>query len=184
MSLTNNNGPTSLGVLGIHSLIPLAPLVNIVSEWASIIPLVCHLASFQHSHQLIGNVALTGRLHVGLFPKLGVTSNIAQFLEEGSEYIDRASNAGHTSYEVWDVNWGSTFPYANGAATSMILAYALKGLKHEIYVSGNLASTDRAVPKMPPQSKVERRSTFGNLLEHIRRSDVCTFHVRASLSRH
>lgn len=100
MGLTNYNGPANLGTLDIHCLIPLAPLAKIFAEWIVIIPLVCHLASIQQSYQLIGNIALTGLLHVGLFPKLGVTDNIARFLKEGCEYIDRASSTGNTKQEV------------------------------------------------------------------------------------
>jgi len=48
-------------------------------------------------------------------------------VEEGSEFLERAAAKGNRNTEVWDVNWGSTFPCANGAASTLITALALKG---------------------------------------------------------
>jgi hypothetical protein len=52
------------------SVIPIPPLPNIVSEWASLIPLAIYLASYRYDHRLVGKIALHGRLSVGIFPKL------------------------------------------------------------------------------------------------------------------
>ena len=79
------------------------------------IPLLCHITSRHHDHDFIGQAALTGRIHISLFPRLGVLKGIARLLEEGSEFLDRATSTGDRRSDVWDVNWGSVFPCAGGA---------------------------------------------------------------------
>ena len=117
---------TNLGALNISPFLPVPHLPNIVAEWAAIIPLVCHLASYKHDYQLLGHVALTGRISVDLLPRLGVLAGIARLLNKGPEFIDEASSKGFANRKVWDVKWGGTFPCANGAASAMIARYALK----------------------------------------------------------
>lgn len=69
-----------------------------------------------------------------------MADNIAHFVEQGPEYLDRASTAGHSSQQVWDVNWGSRFPCANGAAVSILSSHVLRNVKDLICLSGTLRS--------------------------------------------
>lgn len=109
-----------LGSLGVDALIPFPLLPTIISEWAAIIPLVCHLASQRDDYITTGDVALMGRLSVGLFPRLGTLSGLSRLLDRGTEYLDHASTKGGFSRTVRDVKWGSVFPCANGAACNTI----------------------------------------------------------------
>lgn len=104
-------------------------LPDIISEWAGIIPLVAHLADRRYAHQSVGQAALLGRLFLGLFPKLGVYSELAKLLRTGLAFLDDASSKGASSMVVWDVLWGGSFPCANGAASSAIVEYALSRQK-------------------------------------------------------
>ncbi|CAG9986765.1 unnamed protein product [Clonostachys byssicola] len=115
----------ALGSLGIVPLIPCPPLPLIITEWAAILPLICHLASQRDDYVTTGDVALQGKLSIGLFPRLGTLSGISRLLERGTEYLDFASTKGGSSRTVWDVKWGSVFPCANGAAIGAISAYLL-----------------------------------------------------------
>lgn len=121
-SNSRSNGPGTINYNAFFSL-PIPP--SIVAEWTALIPLVAHLASYRHDHQLAGEAALSGRLNVSLFPRLGVLDGIARLLAGGPDFLDRVSTLGEVSRHVWDVNWGSSFPCANGAASSIITAYAL-----------------------------------------------------------
>ncbi|RDW57266.1 hypothetical protein BP5796_12716 [Coleophoma crateriformis] len=111
---------SALGSLNIPAFFPVPPLMNIFAEWAALIPLVCHLASYRHAHQFVGQVTLLGRVSVGLFPKLGVLTGISRLIERSPEFLDTASMLGSSSRKVWDVKWGSTFPCANGAASDIL----------------------------------------------------------------
>lgn len=73
----------------------------------------------------MGEAGLMGRLSVNLFPKLGVTSGIAQFLDEGADFIDRTSKH-NQAHSVFDVTWGSHFPASNGSASTVIAKHALR----------------------------------------------------------
>lgn len=121
-SNSRSSGPGTITYNPFVSL-PIPP--NIVAEWTALIPLVAHLASYRHDHQLAGEAALSGRLNVSLFPRLGVLDGIARLLAGGPDFLDRVSTLGEVNRHVWDVNWGSSFPCANGAASSIITAYAL-----------------------------------------------------------
>ncbi|KAI9878618.1 MAG: hypothetical protein M1830_000385 [Pleopsidium flavum] len=138
MTTPTSAGPLNLGGHDIEAFLPIAPIPGTVAEWASLIPLVCHLASYQHDYTLAGEAALMGRLSLGMFPRLGVSSGIARLLEQGPEFLERAAAMGNSSCEVWDVNWGSTFPCANGAASAIITAFALKGVRNKIKISESL----------------------------------------------
>ena len=120
------NRPPNLGSTGAIAFFQLPPLPSIVAEWAALIPLIVHLASFQDDHQMIGEVALNCRLSTGLFPRLGHLNGIARLLRGGPGFLDRVSSTGSVSCIVWDVSWGSVFPCANGAARSLLTAYALR----------------------------------------------------------
>ena len=82
---------------------------------------------------MVGQLALTGHLTVGLFPKLGYLDSIWRLLQGGPDFLDRANAKSDSSYKVWDVNWGSVFTRANGSAASMITDYALR--KHKVAIS-------------------------------------------------
>ncbi|KAI1451389.1 hypothetical protein F4805DRAFT_463839 [Annulohypoxylon moriforme] len=120
MSVFFSGSEARLGSLGIAAFLPSLPLPNIIAEWAAILPLVCHLASQRDDYITTGDVALRGRLSIGLFPRLGTLSGLARLLEKGTKYLDRASTRGGSSRMVWDVKWGSVFPCANGAACTAI----------------------------------------------------------------
>lgn len=131
--------------------LPIPP--NIVAEWTALIPLVAHLASYRHDHQLAGEAALSGRLNVSLFPRLGVLDGIARLLAGEPDFLDRVSTFGEVSRHVWDVNWGSSFPCANGAASSIITAYAL----------GCAGSTTIRMPEhVPLVSKIQEAEPSAN----------------------
>lgn len=105
----------------------------ILAEWTSLIPLVSHLTSYQDDYQLIGRAALAGRLHVSFFPRLGMLHGIAGLLGGGPDFLDRLSSISQVSNSVWDINGGNTFPCANGAASEIITAYALRQQRSDIH---------------------------------------------------
>ncbi|KAK8071702.1 Peptidase family m3 [Apiospora saccharicola] len=125
MSIFSNPDEANLGSLNTVPLLPCPPLPNIVAEWAAILPLVCHLAGQRDDYKTTGDVALMGRLSVGIFPRLGTFSGLARLLDRSTKYLDYASTRGGTSRTVWDVKWGSVFPTANGAACAVISEYLL-----------------------------------------------------------
>ncbi|GME48831.1 uncharacterized protein LTHEOB_8542 [Neofusicoccum parvum] len=112
-----------LGTLNKPPLLPLPALPNIVSEWASLIPLVCHLSGSRDDYHTAGDVALLGRVSLGLFPKLGALAGVARLLERTPAFLDQASTRGGSGAVVWDVRWGSAFPAANGAAADVVARY-------------------------------------------------------------
>jgi hypothetical protein len=170
------NQPPNLGSTGAIAFFQLPPLPSIVAEWAALIPLIVHLASFQDDRRMIGEVALNLRLSIGLFPRLGRLNGIAKLLRGGPDFLDRVSSTGSLSSIVWDVSWGSVFPCANGAARDLLTAYALRRnpdvvdvkswtMKHVTHRETSTSSTaddsckthdsnasvaaDRAIPKSP-----------------------------------
>jgi hypothetical protein len=165
MAQFGSNGQSNLGSLGIRPFFNLAPLPTIVAEWTSLIPLVCHLASHQDSHRLAGELAITGSLYIGLFPKLGVLDSIARLIKDGTEFFDRASPTGNVGNEVWDVMWGSTFPCANGAASTIIAAYALRNSKKALDLD------DYHDGRIEKPTKLHRRSTTNSQLPFSRIHD-------------
>ncbi|SLM37403.1 hypothetical protein LPUS_07236 [Lasallia pustulata] len=127
-----SNSTVNLGTLQIAPILSTAQLPAIVAEWAGLLPLVIHLTSRHFDFQLAGEAALLGRISIGLFPKLGSLQSIARLLEGGEEFLERASIASDTMCGVYDVNWGSTFACANGAASSMVMTWALRRIKTSI----------------------------------------------------
>jgi hypothetical protein len=121
MSIFTTPNLASTGSLNIPAFFIVPPLPNFVAEWAALIPLICHLASYLHPHQLAGKVALLGRVSVTLFPKLGVLSGMSKLVERGPEFLDIASTIGPSSRNVWDVKWGGEFQCANGAASGYLI---------------------------------------------------------------
>lgn len=116
-----------LGTTGFQPFLSLASAPSTAFEWIALLPLIIHLASFRHAHKLVGKIALTGEISVPFLPRLGVLSSISDLLIEGSDFLDRACSISELRREVWDVNWGSVFPCANGAASDLVTKRALKG---------------------------------------------------------
>lgn len=127
MALFSSNSASDLGSINVkvQTLIPVPPLPNIVAEWSALIPLVCHLASYRHSHILAGEIALNRRVSIGICPPLSVLAGIADMLRRGPDYMDQVSTKGGEGKRVWDVNWGTVFPCANGAASNFLAKFAL-----------------------------------------------------------
>lgn len=156
-----NSQNETLGTININP--PLFSVRNapaIVFEWVALIPLVIYLVSYGYSRRLVGRTSLAGSINVGFFPRLGVLENVACLIKEGSDYLDRACSVSEFRKEVWDVNWGSQFPCANGSASDIIFSHALKSAEHPILatvempkspISGE-ASTNE-VQKMPKFSR-------------------------------
>ncbi|KAF7532344.1 hypothetical protein G7054_g8018 [Neopestalotiopsis clavispora] len=157
MSLFSSPSEAKFGSLAIEPLLPCPPLPNIVSEWAAILPLVCHLAGQKDDYITTGEVALMGRLSVGIFPRLGTLSGLARLLDRGTKYLDHASTRGGSSRTVYDVKWGSTFPCANGAVCAAISRY---------FLSRNKKPPQRMPETRPPQpdeGEDEKRALQGDL---------------------
>lgn len=127
-SISSSNGLSGLGTTGYDPILSLPNLPSILTEWTSLVPLVAHLASYEHDYQIAGVTSLIARIHVSLFPRLGVLMAQARLLIGGADFLDRVSIIGEVSLCVWDVNWGSTFPCANGSVSQIITNYALSGL--------------------------------------------------------
>ncbi|MCJ1454180.1 hypothetical protein MMC28_004531 [Mycoblastus sanguinarius] len=151
--MTINNGPTTIGTLSVSAYFPLPKIPAILSEWSALLPLICHLASSGEDHQMAGELALTGHLTVGLFPRLGYLDGISRFLDGGPDFLDRANTKGESSYKVWDVNWGSVFTRSNGAAISIITKYALRKRHKPVMMP-------ETVLVEPSHSKVEAPATI------------------------
>ncbi|KAI4215748.1 MAG: hypothetical protein LQ351_001735 [Letrouitia transgressa] len=150
--------PVNSGSLGLSPFIAITPVPTILAEWAALIPLICHLAGYDEDPQMVGELALTGHLVVEVFPKLGLLNGIRKLLEGGADFLDRANVVGSTSSKIWDVNWGSTFPCANGVATAMVTEYALNQRRHNVVqgpVNTSAVATDVEAkdPKSTPTAK-------------------------------
>ncbi|KAI4184403.1 MAG: hypothetical protein L6R41_004755 [Letrouitia leprolyta] len=115
----------SAGTLGLSPFISIPNIPPIITEWSALVPLASHLANHDDEHRLVGELALAGHLKVGLFPRLGYLHAISRLLEGVSDFCDRVNAKSASSYKIWDVNWGSVFTRANGAAASIITDWAL-----------------------------------------------------------
>lgn len=134
MSVFSSSGPPALGSINAPAYFPSPSIPHIVAELYAVLPLVLHLASYRSDHQLIGKTSLLGRLHISIFPKLGVLNGIASLLSEGPHFLDQASIKGGATQTVWDVMLGGYWPSANGSASSLINKYALK----DVHISTKL----------------------------------------------
>lgn len=101
----------------------------IIFEWVALLPLVIYLASNQLPHQLVGRISLLGSIGVSFFPPIGVLSHIASLLEDRFDFFDRASSISEVRRTVWDANWGSVFPCANGAASEILSKHTLSTIR-------------------------------------------------------
>ena len=214
MTESSSPSPANLGSLGIQSVLSTAPVLNIIAEWASVVPLACHIGGKQQDYALLGELALTGKLSVGLFEELGFAKGVARLLKEGPDFLDRASVRGDVSWEVWDVNWGSTFLCSNGAACATLTAYALRKVPRAINISDciqaeetkrqttstsvvalfDCSSTSAPFDKLEngtPESgpHIRRSETFRYFqddlsFEEVRSPSASTLHNRAASSSH
>lgn len=173
MSIFSSPDEANLGSLNIEPLLPCPPLPNIVAEWAAILPLVCHLAGQRDDYNTTGDVALMGRLSVGLFPRLGTLSGLARLLDRATKYLDYASTRGGTSRTVWDVKWGSVFPCANGAACALISEYLLARTREPPQrmpeTLSSLAEKKNYDEKCASQSRFKIRPVFSSFRSGLRR---------------
>ncbi|KAI1119212.1 hypothetical protein F5Y14DRAFT_125626 [Nemania sp. NC0429] len=162
-----------LGSLGIPPFIPVPALPNIIAEWAAILPLVCHLATQRDDYLTTGDIALRGRLCVGVFPRLGTLSGLGRLLERKNKYLDSASGRAGSSRTVWDVKWGSVFPCANGAACAAITRYLRsrdQASAPPLRMPERLSPPDSRPPQLPhlsfekpsPRSNISRISSCGD----------------------
>ncbi|KAL7817958.1 hypothetical protein V8C44DRAFT_319724 [Trichoderma aethiopicum] len=117
--------------------------LSIFFEWAGILPLAIYLAGTGFSHRLVGQTALAGFITVSLFPRLGVLESVAAFLREGADFLDRASSISELKRTVWDANFGSVFPCANGAASDILARHVIRSAR-EIEIPQDLAELTRA----------------------------------------
>ncbi|KAK6081010.1 hypothetical protein SCUP515_03152 [Seiridium cupressi] len=122
-SLFISGSEARFGALNVPGVIALPPLPNIISEWFAIVPLTCHLATPQYDHVILGEICFLGRIPVGLFPRLGTLSGLARLLCRGQEFFDGATTKGGISQTVWDVQWGSVFPAANGSVSAAVIQF-------------------------------------------------------------
>ncbi|RSL69577.1 hypothetical protein CEP53_002168 [Fusarium sp. AF-6] len=129
--MSSQDSPASFGSIGVEPpvLSVLSSPISIIFEWVALLPLAIYLASSRLPYRLVGQTALSGHVPIALFPRLGVLGTLADFLEQGQDFFDRASSVNDLSHKVWDVNWGSIFPCANGAVAAILSAYALRGVK-------------------------------------------------------
>lgn len=91
MGIFESSDQPSRGSLDIDAFFNLSKLPTIVTEWAAIIPLALHLASFRTEYYTTGQIAFLGRVSVALFPKLGVLSSLSSLCKNGPEYLDQVS---------------------------------------------------------------------------------------------
>lgn len=152
---SSNPGSTNSNSYSFFDL-PLVPLILV--EWAAVIPLVCHLATYKYGWELVGRVSLTRRVGTSIFPKLGVLAGLSRLLERGPDFIDRASSKGGPEWKVWDVCWGGSWPCANGGASSMIVDYALSRRK------GNVVEMPDTVATSPALEKANTKPTLSTVL--------------------
>ena len=158
-----SNSNANLGTLQVAPILGTSRLPSIVAEWAGLLPLVIHLTSRHFDFQLAGEAALLGRISIGLFPKLGSLQSIAHLLEGGEEFLERASTVSDTVCGVYDVNWGSTFACANGAASSMVMTYAMRRIRTSLVMPDTVEtpikktrsehSARPATPESPPPGR-------------------------------
>jgi len=151
------------GATNLTPLLPIPGIPAILTEWAAVIPLVCHLASYKSDYELVGRLALDGRLSVDIFPRLGVLSGLSRLLERGPEFIDQASSKGSSSWRVWDVLWGSIFPCANCGASEMVMQHVLKTKKNKVIDMPDTIPTRNSPTKTP--SSVSAASSDGIIAE-------------------
>jgi len=66
------------GALNIAPFLPVPDIPTIITEWAAVILLVRHLASYKRDYKLVDQLSISGRLSIGIFPKLGVLAGLSR----------------------------------------------------------------------------------------------------------
>jgi hypothetical protein len=155
MSSSSDTNSPNLGILNIESVLPVSSAPPIIFAWAGLIPLVIYLSTYRHSYKLVGKTALGCSLGVTIFPRLGILRSIADLLDNGPEYLDRACSLGELRKEVWNTNYGGKFPCANGAATEMITSSVMKRAPGIICMPDNFSA-----PKPPGISPQNGAANF------------------------
>ena len=140
----------NFGTLGFRPYLSITSIPAIITEWSALLPLVSHLADYGEDHRLVGELALEGHLTVGLFPKLGYLDGLRRLLQFGPDFFDRANANSATAYKVWDVNWGSVFPRANGSASSIMTEYALRRHSEAIQMPEEISIKSEQAPGVTP----------------------------------
>ena len=140
----------NLGTLDFKPYLAISNIPAIITEWSALFPLVAHLANYDEDHRLLGELALEGHLTVGLFPKLGYLDGLRRLLQLGPDFLDRANANSASTCKVWDVNWGSVFTRANGAAISIITEYALRKRPKPIRMPEEISIKPQIPPGVTP----------------------------------
>ncbi|PNP53230.1 hypothetical protein THARTR1_06247 [Trichoderma harzianum] len=138
---TSGAAPASYGTDGANPpVLPVAASqLQILFEWVGLLPLAIYLSGSGLSHWLVGQTSLAGFIGVSLFPRLGILGSLAAFLHEGADFLDRASSVSELRHTVWDANWGSVFPCANGAASDILTRYVIPKAR-DIEIPNDLAA--------------------------------------------
>ncbi len=139
-----------LGTLGYKAYLSVSNVPSIVTEWSALFPLVSHLANSGEDSRMVGELALEGRLTIGLFPKLGYLDGLRRLLQGGADFLDRANINSSSTYKVWDVNWGSVFTRANGSAISIITDYALRKSRPAMEMPDKILPLPTRTPEVAP----------------------------------
>ncbi|KAK6354648.1 hypothetical protein TWF696_003788 [Orbilia brochopaga] len=152
----DSDNDVGLGTTDVEPFLRPVKLPGIIAEWSALLPLTCYLADRSQNHKLVGEISVSGRLSPSLFPRLGIFDSIFRLLSEGSEFLDKASSLQDASV-VFDVNWGSVFPCANGSVCSMVCAYGLRSLRKTIKMPENVTkiSSDSTEQKIECEAPVE-----------------------------
>lgn len=172
MSLFMSGTDARFGALNISPFITPPPLPNILSEWAGLLPLAVHLASYRDDYAIVGELALSGRLSVGLFPKLGTLCAYSRLLTQGRRFMDGASLHASVNRQVWDIKWGSVFPAANGAASTRILDYAISAVDKILPISMPETFPRQKGETVKAASSPAQRDTSSELLASTTSADV------------
>ncbi|KAH8752202.1 hypothetical protein BGZ57DRAFT_804837 [Hyaloscypha finlandica] len=178
----------NLGTLNVEPIFSASStLPSIIFEWVALIPLVIYLSTYRHSYKLVGRSALGCSLGVTLFPKLGILSSIADLLEQGSEYLDRACSMSELRKDVWDANFGGRFPCANGAASEIITSSIMQHASKTITMPGTRSADTLRI--LPHRKRAEVAVSNSDELPQFRRYQTlhilhCSHHRSAPALSH
>ncbi|RSL58826.1 hypothetical protein CEP54_007589 [Fusarium duplospermum] len=175
--MSSQDSPASFGAIGVEPpvLSVASSTASIVFEWVALLPLGIYLASNRLPHRLVGQTALTGHVPIALFPRLGVLGTLADFLQQGQDFFDRASSVNDLRRKVWDVNWGSIFPCANGAVAAILSAHALRRVKAQKVPEDvdQIPGSNRSFEPLKPESPFRRYQKL-NILRFTKTSENAT----------
>jgi len=63
--------------LNIALFLPVLDILTIITKWAVVTSLVSYLTSYKRDYKLIGQLFLSRRLSIGIFPKLGILASLS-----------------------------------------------------------------------------------------------------------